>query len=145
MKEDQESQYVKRTQKDYSYAFKLGVVREIESGEIGIKAAARKYGIQAHSTVSMWLRKHGNFDWENKTYRNMPKSKDQKLLELEQKIRLLEKQNKELEQRAETADKKVIFFDMMIDIAEQEFKIPIRKKSLPEQSINTKPNKKKRS
>ncbi len=40
--------------------------------------------------------------------------------------------------------KKVIFFDMMIDIAEQEFKIPIRKKSLPEQSINTKPNKKKR-
>ena len=53
------------------------------------------------------------------------------------------KQKKELEKRAETADKKVIFFDMMIDIAEEEFKIPIRKKSLPEQSVVIKPKKKK--
>ena len=74
----------------------------------------------------------------------MPKSKDQKLLELEQRVLLLEKLKKELEKKADTADKKVIFFDMMIDIAEEEFKIPIRKKSLPEQSIDTKPSKKKR-
>lgn len=142
MKEEKDNQYVKRTQKDYSMSFKLGVVKEIEAGEIGIKAAARKYGIQSHSTVINWLRKHGNFDWINKSNRKMPKSKDQQLLELEQKVRLLEKQKKALEKRAETADKKVIFFDMMIDIAEEEFKIPIRKKSLPEQSINTKPSKK---
>jgi transposase len=58
----------------------------------------------------------------------MPKSKDQKLLELEQKVLLLEKQKKELEKQVEQADKKAIFFDMMIDIAEKEFKIPIRKK-----------------
>ncbi|MFD2520128.1 hypothetical protein [Emticicia soli] len=58
----------------------------------------------------------------------MPKSKDQKLLELEQKVLLLEKQKKELEKKVEQADKKAIFFDMMIDIAEKEFKIPIRKK-----------------
>ena len=58
----------------------------------------------------------------------MPKSKDQKLLELEQKVLLLEKQKKELENKVEQADKKAIFFDMMIDIAEKEFKIPIRKK-----------------
>jgi len=144
MKEQKENEYVKRTQKDYSYAFKLSVVQEVESGELGIKAAARKYGIQSHSTVTTWLRKHGNFDWINKSSLKMPKSKDQQLLELEQRLRLLEKQKKELESRAEIADRKVIFFDMMIDIAEEEFKIPIRKKSLPEQSIVTKPNKKKR-
>ena len=74
----------------------------------------------------------------------MAKSKDQRLLELEQKVLLLEKQKKELEKRAETSDKKVILFDMMIDIAEEEFKIPIRKKSLPEQSIDSKSNKKSR-
>ena len=139
MKEEKENQYVKRTQKDYSYAFKLSVVEEIENGEIGIKAAARKYGIQAHSTVTTWLRKYGNFDWINKSTQRMPKSKDQKLLELEQKVLLLEKQKKELEKKAETADKKVILFDMMIDIAEEEFKIPIRKKYSPEQSTNSKP------
>lgn len=143
MKEEKENQYVKRTQKDYSYAFKLNVVEEVESGELGIKAAARKYGIQSHSTVTTWLRKYGNFDWINKSTQKMPKSKDQKLLELEQKVLLLEKQKKELEKKADTADKKVILFDMMIDIAEEEFKIPIRKKYLPEQSTNLKPKKKK--
>lgn len=143
MKELREHQYVKRTQKDYSYAFKLSVVREVETGELGIKAASRKYGIQSHSTVTNWLRKYGNFDWVNKSTLKMPKSKDRRLLELEQKVLLLEKQKKELEKKAETADKKVIFFDMMIEIAEKEFKIPIRKKFLPEQSIDSGSNKKK--
>ncbi len=137
------TQYIKRTQKDYTMSFKLGVVREVESGELGIKAAARKYGIQAHSTVTTWLRKYGNFDWENKRYNRMPKTKDQKILELEQKVRLLEKQKNQLESQVNTADKKAIFFDMMIDIAEEEFKIPIRKKFSPEQSINLEKNKKK--
>ncbi len=143
MRENQEIKYVKRTQRDYSYAFKLSVVAEVERGELGIKAAARKYGIQSHSTVTNWLRKYGNFDWENKSTLKMPQSKDQKLFELEQKVRLLEKQKKELEKQVETADKKAIFFDMMIDIAEEELKIPIRKKSLPEQLIASKWNKKK--
>ena len=121
MKDQKDNQYVKRTQKDYTMAFKLAVVREVESGELGIKAAARKYGIQSHSTVTTWLRKHGNFDWTNRSHSKMPKSKEQQLLELEQKVRLLEKQKKELEKKAETADKKVILFDMMIDIVIHEF------------------------
>ena len=143
MKEVKEHKYVKRTQKDYSYAFKLSVVEEVENRGLGIKAASRKYGIQSHSTVTNWLKKYGNFDWVNKLPLKMPKSKDQKLLELEQKVLLLEKQKKELEKKAETADKKVIFFDMMIDIAEQEFKIPIRKKYLLEQSTSSEKNAKK--
>lgn len=143
MRQTNEFKYVKRTQRDYSYAFKLSVVEEVERGELGIKAAARKYGIQSHSTVTNWLRKYGNFDWVNKSTVRMPKSKDQQLLELEQKVLLLEKQKKELEKKAEIADKKVIFFDMMIDIAEEEFKIPIRKKYSPEQSIDIKAKNKK--
>ena len=144
MKEIEETKYVKRTQRDYSYAFKLQVVQEVESGELGIKAAARKYGIQSHSTVTTWLRKHGNFDWINKSTLEMPKSKDQKILELEQKIILLDKQKKELQKVADTANKKVVLFDMMIDVAEEELNIPIRKKHLPEQSADTKSKNKKR-
>ena len=143
MKETNEDQYVKRTQKDYSHAFKLSVVKEVESGQLGIKAIARKYGIQSHSTVTNWLRKFGSFDWENKTHLDLPKSTEQKLLELEQKVRLLEKQKASLEKQIETADKKVILFDMMIDIAEEELKIPIRKKYSPEQSNVFKRNNKK--
>jgi len=80
-----------------------------------------------------WLRKYGNFDWENKTPYSMSKnqSPEQKLLELEQKLRLLEKENARLKDQANQSEKKSILFDMMIDLAEQEFKIPIRKKYSP--------------
>lgn len=36
--ESKEGQYVKRTQKDYTLAFNLQVISEVESGEIGLKA-----------------------------------------------------------------------------------------------------------
>lgn len=133
MKEAKEDHYVKRTQRDYTLAFKLQVVQELEKGELGIKAAQEKYGIQGDATVRNWLKKYGNFDWENKTQLPLAKSPEQKLLELEQKVRLLEKQKSSLEKQLEFSDKKAIFFDMMIDIAEEEFKIPIRKKYSPEQ------------
>lgn len=132
--QEKETEYVKRTQRDYTMSFKLSVVSEIEQGELSTTGAVRKYGIQARSTVVGWLRKYGTFDWENQPPSNMPKSKDQKILELEQKIKLLEKQKALLEKQAERADKKAIFFDMMIDMAEKEFHIPIRKNSLPGQS-----------
>jgi transposase len=137
MRETNESKYVKRTQKDYSYAFKLSVVREVESGELGITAAARKYGIQNSSTVTIWLRKHGNFDWQNQTPSNMPKSPKQKLLELEQENLLLKKKNARLMHELEQEDNKSIIFDMMIDMAKKEYEIPIRKNSSPVQSTSS--------
>jgi transposase len=132
------NQHIKRTQKDYSLSFKLEVVREIERGELNINGGLRKYGIQSHATILNWLRKYGNFDWINQNPSHMPKSPEQRILELEQKVKLLEKQKNFLEKQIENTDKKAIIFDMMIDIAEKEYKIPIRKNSLPEQSGNTK-------
>ena len=125
------SNYVKRTQKDYSLSLKLQVVHLIERGELSTTQAQRKYGIQARSTVVNWLRKYGNFDWENQTPSQMPKTSEQKIMELEQKVRLLEKQKSMLEKQVKQSDKKVILFDMMIDLAEKEYNIPIRKNSDP--------------
>ena len=138
--EEFRNNYVRRSQKDYGMSFKLSVVSEVERGEVSVTGAQRKYGIQGKATVINWLRKYGTFDWENQTPSNMPKSKDQKILELEQKIKLLEKQKAFLEKQAENSDKKAIFFDMMIDMAEKEFNIPIRKNSLPEQSTDSQEN-----
>ena len=129
--------YTKRTQRDYTLNLKLQVVQEIESGMLSTTAAQRKYGIQARSTVVSWLRKYGSFDWENQTPSNMPDSPEKKVMELEQKVRLLQKQNDFLQAQAEQADKKAIIFDMMIEVAEEGLKIPIRKKFLPEQSTAT--------
>lgn len=123
--------YVKRTQKDYPLSLKLQIVNLIELGELSTLQAQRQYGIQSYSTVLNWLRKYGNFDWENQNPSNMPKTPEQKLLELEQEVRLLKKQKAFLENQVEQSDKKVILFDMMIDLAEKQYNIPIRKNSKP--------------
>lgn len=141
--EENINDYKKRTQKDYSMSFKLQLVGEVERGELSVSEASHRYGIQGSHTVKRWLIKYGNFDWINKSNQKMAKTPEHKILELEQKIKLLEKQKKQLEYQANQADKKVIIFDMMIDIAEKEFKIPIRKKSLLKQSKTTKKNIKK--
>lgn len=136
--EKTETKYVKRTQKDYSMSFKLSVVQEYESTKASLSALQRKYGIQGDSTIRRWIEKYGNFDTTNKSFNHMEKSKDQELLELQQKIKLLERKNARLEKELELKDMKAEFFDMMIDIAEKEYNIDIRKNSFPEQSINTK-------
>ena len=122
--EKEGTKYVRRTQKDYSMSFKLSVVQEYETSQISKEALKRKYGIQGDSTIRRWIDKYGNFDISNKSDKPMEKSKDQELLELRQK---------ELEQK----DMKAEFFDMMIDIAEKEYHIDIRKNSFPEQSSDT--------
>ena len=129
-----QSSYLKRTQGDYSMSLKLQIVQQIEQGKLSITAAQRTYGIQSRSTLVNWLRKYGNFDWENQTPSNMPKSPEQKIMELEAKVKLLEKQKTLLEQQAHISDSKAIIFDMMIDLAEKEYQIDIRKNSPPGQS-----------
>jgi len=141
MEQKNEKQYVKRTQRDYSQTFKLQVVGQIERGELSTFQAQKQYGIQARSTVVQWLRKFGNFDWENQTPSNMPKSPEQRIMELEAKVKLLEKQKSFLEQQAHVSDSKAIIFDMMIDLAEKEYQIDIRKNSPPGQSKDLPKNK----
>ena len=135
--------YVKRSQRDYSMSLKLQIVSEIEKGNISITQTRKQYGIQSHGTVLNWLRKFGNFDWENQTPTQMAKTPEQKIMELEAQVKLLEKQKALLERQAFVADKKAILFDMMIDLAEKEYRIDIRKNSAPEQSTtsNKKSNK----
>jgi transposase-like protein len=140
---EETSNYVKRTQKDYSMSFKLQIVQEIEQGQLTATEATKKYGIQCRKTVIEWLRKFGNFDWENRSHLNMPKTPEQKIMELEAQVKLLEKQKALLERQAYVADKKAILFDMMIDLAEKEYHIDIRKNSPPEQSTTSEKKSKK--
>jgi transposase len=106
----------KRTQRNYSLAFKLQVIEEVEKGELSYKQAQRKYGIQGRSTVLVWLRKHGRLNWKK---RNPMKGKETP----QEEIRRLKKEL----QRAET-DKKIL--QIAIDVAEKELGIEIRKKYL---------------
>ena len=74
----------KRTQRDYTLAFKLAVVDQVEKGEMPYKQAQTRYGIQGRSTVLVWLRKHGTLNWSTTSERTMKKETP------EQKIKRLE-------------------------------------------------------
>jgi len=136
--EAKENEYVKRTQKDYSQSFKLSVVKEYEIGGISLGELSRKYGIQGSHTVKVWLDKYGTFDRQNRVTNPMVKTKEQELLELRERVKQLERKNARLEKELEIKDRKAGFFDLMIDIAEEEYGVDIRKKCSPGQSGNTK-------
>lgn len=88
--------YIKRTQRDYTLAFKLAVVAQVEKGELTYKQAQACYGIQGRSTVLTWLRKHGTLTWSAPRGSLMPKTPEtpeQKIKRLEQKLKDLEDLN----------------------------------------------------
>ena len=128
------NEYVKRSQKDYSLSFKLAVVKEVESGSIGNRAAMRKYGIQGHGTITEWRRKYGIFDIDNSTQQKSMQTPEQKIRELEQQVKQLERHNQYLENRLLESEDKAAILDKLIDLAEEEYLIPVRKNSYPDQS-----------
>lgn len=46
-----DNEYIWHSRKDYSMAFKLRVVMEIESGELTYYAERKKYGLQGDNTI----------------------------------------------------------------------------------------------
>jgi len=115
----------KRTQKDYSIAFKLGVVEQIERGELTYKQAQDKYGIQGCSTVLIWLRKHGRLDWSKGTpiflTRAFTMTKPKITQTPEQRI-------KELEKKLADSQLKAQFFEAVVNVLETNYGVRITKK-----------------
>lgn len=113
----------KRTQRDYSLAFKLSVVDQVEKGEMTYKQAQDKYGIQGCSTVLVWLRKHGRLDWSQGSPFKMgaPAMSDNRPLTPEQRIKELEQQLYETQRKAE-------LFETIIDILKKDYGVSVVKK-----------------
>lgn len=90
-----------------------------------------------HGKISKWLRQFNLKDKKSSSFVSMPKkNKSQKPKATDLEVEILQKRIKDLEDKLETAEMKAITYSTMVDIAEQEFNIPIRKKH------NTKPLKK---
>ena len=113
----------RRSQRDYSLAFKLEVISLVESGQCAYKEAQRRFGIQGKSTVLVWLRKHGTLDWKIPIAMNTPEST---IKELEAKLQKLEKKLKEERLKREISE-------TIIEVVEEQFGIAIRKKYSPKQ------------
>ncbi len=114
----------KRTQRDYSLAFKLAVVDQVETGEMTYKQAQNRYGIQGRSTVLVWLRKHGQLDWSLGCTPLHPQGvamTSSSSLTPEQRIKELEQQLVEMEKKAE-------FFEAVVDVLKRDYGVTVVKK-----------------
>lgn len=113
----------RRSQKNYTLAFKLQVVSAIEKGELNKNQAKYRYGIQGRSTILKWLRKYGTLSWQSKPRELMSKRSNPTP---EQRI-------KELETALEEANLKVELYSKAIDISDSQHGTQIRKNYLAKQ------------
>lgn len=127
-------QRVKRTQKDYTLAFKLAVVEQVEKGELSYKQAQERYGIQGRSTVLAWLRKHGRQNWgAMASFHPMAPRKpspSSPTLTPEQRI-------KELEVQLRDAKEKAQLFEAVLDVLKKDYGVRVVKKPLGKSSRKT--------
>jgi transposase len=120
------NQQDKRTQRDYTLAFKLAVVDQVERGEMTYKKAQERYGIQGRSTVLTWLRKHGRLDWSvAETPRGILGMEERASPPLTPDQRI-----KELEQQLKEATLKADLLESMLDIIRTEYGVSLPKKPL---------------
>ena len=111
----------------YSDEFKKGVVDEVLRGVISKEEARWKYGIKGSSAILNWIRK---FEGNKSQFMNAKKNPVKSGKSAEE----LEAENARLKQELEIEQLRNRALNVMIDIAENQFKIPIRKKSGAKQS-----------
>jgi transposase len=122
---------IKRTQRDYTLAFKLDIVDQVEKGELTYKEAQRRYGIQGRSTVLVWLRKHGRQRWgamaSSVSMSHSSNSGAPKPPTPEQRIKELEVQLKDAQEKAQ-------LFEAMLDVLKKDYGVRVVKKPLGKSS-----------
>ena len=111
----------------YSEDFKKELVSLFEKGTYSVLQLERLYGV-TNASIYRWIYKYSTFNEKGIRVVEMKKSSSLKLKELTNKV-------KELEQIVGQKQIKIDFLEKMIEIAESEFSIAIKKKSNTSQSI----------
>jgi hypothetical protein len=108
-------------------AFRRWLVREIVSGRMTQKEALDKFDFGVKKGYTLL------FEWIRRYSPSIPVTLPLMSEKERQKLELLQKQVKELEKQLENAQMKNVALETMIDVAEEQLKIKIRKKSGPKQ------------
>lgn len=120
----------------YSTAFKQKVVSEIENGKLNISQARSVYSIGGGETIQKWIKKFGKLHLLNKVIHIEMKDEVSKLKQLE-------KEKRELESALARAHLKIITYESLIEVAEEELGIDLKKNLKSEQLSSREKNSKK--
>ena len=110
----------------YETSFRRWLVCEIESKRMGIQEARIRFNLPYHfeSLYKQWQKKYSDDIILTLPLMSAKERTDNQ--ELEQRV-------KELEKQLELAQMKIVALNTVIDIAEKDYKLEIRKKSGPKQ------------
>jgi len=116
----------------YTDEEKLRIIQEYLVRKCTIKSIHEKYNIYGHCTISKWMLKFGI----SKTVNNQSKVSNSMKTEMSKssKEQALELRIKELELQVEQGKMHTFLLNTMIDIAEEQLKVSIRKKYGAKQS-----------
>ncbi len=117
---------MRHTLKKFPDELQLKILEEYLSTSISLKELKEKYGLKSDGNIYNWMRKFGlkkPSEGEIKLNNAMAKEKDKTLQE-----RLLEEENKKLKQELDHERLRTLALSKLIDVAERELKIDIRKK-----------------
>ena len=116
------------TMSKYETSFRRWLVSEIDSGKMSIDEAKKKFKLPTHFKTlfkSVWQPKYSDEIHLSLQAMSAKERTDNKALE---------KRITELEKQLELSKMKNVALNTIIDIAEQDYKLQIRKKSGPKQS-----------
>jgi transposase-like protein len=116
----------RRNYQKYSEAIKRAVVSEYESCDCSQSYLSRKYGIGSRTIILHWLKKYGNNRYLSAPEQSKKSQPD--MAEDTPEIRALKARIKQLERELEDSKLLTEAYSLMITTAEEQLKIPIRKK-----------------
>jgi transposase len=134
-----------RNGRSFTISERHQIIQEMLSSQCTKREIWEKYTGQSeeHGCILKWMRQLGYDEYSNRRFNfdrnNLLMTSKKKTLKIEEEsfeLLQLKKRVLELENQLKDAEMKAIAFSTMVDIAEKEFNIPIRKK------LNTKPLKK---
>lgn len=103
-----------RQQRYFDISLKKEVVKQVESGKLGVTAASREYGVTTQ-TIYQWLHKHSKNLNKNEVI--VVKKKDQETMKKE-----LEQRVAELERIVGKKQMEIDYLNKLIEIASEEEK-----------------------
>lgn len=124
-----------RKRRQYSDEFKKQIVADFESGEFSVKQLEKLHGV-ADQVIYRWIHKFSTFNQKGFRVVEMKESSQQKLKELERKI-------KDLEAALGRKQIQVDYLEKMIEIAKTELNIDIKKNFNTSQSAGSEKTRKK--
>ncbi len=120
----------------YSEAFKLKVIRELESGASQAEVQ-RKYDIPTNSTIINWLKKYGKNHLLSKVVRVEDASE-------RNRIKRLEEEKAQLEKALAQTQIKLLAMESLVEVAEEYYKADFKKNFGHKLSVEHSPNESRR-